>query len=195
MTMDRIHFACFFYRWQQLLGIHLDQDIVGLIYDYYERSLENYTLLELIGALKERGIKITCPWNKRAIIKMISEEKLIIPPKYQDIEGAKAAYRYNCIYVFPTVNTRRCIDNLFVKYKSDYSAFRFQERDVIQFADGTAYNIAIKRVQDVLSVQLTNTNNICDEMYLDAEQFINMLESDDITILQNVHQGHFIQDI
>lgn len=54
MTLDRISFACFFERWQELLGISLHPDIVGAIYEHYE----SYSLLKLIRGFKEKVFEI-----------------------------------------------------------------------------------------------------------------------------------------
>lgn len=50
----------------------------------------------------------------------------------------------------------------------------------------------LRKTVDVLSVCLTNRNDKDDEMFLDASQFVCMLEYYDVMILQNVNKCYFI---
>jgi hypothetical protein len=46
--MDSIEFACILYEVQKQLHIGIDSDLVCKMFEHYEGSYENYTLLELI---------------------------------------------------------------------------------------------------------------------------------------------------
>jgi uncharacterized protein YbaR (Trm112 family) len=121
--MDAIEFACVFEEITKSLKIELDSDIAGNIFDMYENTYENYTLLELIGLLREGNHEITCPWNKNALIKMIKEKKIDIPEKKEHMQPT----------VWKHYRIRRSLDVIDTKY------LEFYEGSIIQDPSGQIY--------------------------------------------------------
>jgi len=186
--MDAIEFACFFQRLQKSIGIYIDSDIVGKIYDYYEGKYENYTLLELIYELHNSRVQIDCPWNKKELIKMIKERKLNIPVKHTPTKKTQWEH-YNARQIFDT-------------HRSDYiyvydCNFEFGRRDVIKLGNTKTYSINIERVEgrfmDIIFVHLMNLYEH-EEISMSAREFMHMIDSDDVTILQNMDKCHFMKD-
>jgi len=182
--MEPIEFACIFTDITKKLSIEIDIDIIAKIYDIYEGSYENYTLLELINLVEIE--KINCPWNKKAIIKTIKNKKLNIPKKYEEIEPTKWIYyekSNNIDYIYLD-----CI------YTNTY--FKFYEGDIIQLSNGyilkllniIKLNYNVKQFTHLYFMNININKKIC----ILAEDFINMLDNDDITILQNLDRCYFI---
>jgi acyl carrier protein len=87
LCLDSLEFACLLDEIQKCLHINIDSDIVCKIFEYYEGSYENYTLLELIDELTLSRIQILCSWNKKEIIRMIEEFDINIPKKYLQMQN------------------------------------------------------------------------------------------------------------
>jgi hypothetical protein len=68
MAMNAATVTCILIELAKLENVELSSDITKTIYETYEGSYENYTLLELICILNKREFHVTCPWNKKAII-------------------------------------------------------------------------------------------------------------------------------
>ena len=76
-SMDKLEFACFFARLQKTLNVHIDSDIVSIIYTEYIRTyFDKYTLFQLISMLDAKEIWIGTILSKKAIINRIETNKL-----------------------------------------------------------------------------------------------------------------------
>jgi hypothetical protein len=53
----RIEFVCFLERFQKKIDVRINTDIVSKIYDLYDGTYENYTLLELILIINQFHFK------------------------------------------------------------------------------------------------------------------------------------------
>lgn len=123
--MNAIEFACTVDEIAKRLKVEFDSDLVGKIYDIYEVSYENYTLLELIGLLNQKNIEITCPWNKKAIIQMISEKNISLPIKKGEIEPTKWEH----------YRVRKSLDVI------ETANMEFYDGSIIEMPDGQPYMI------------------------------------------------------
>jgi hypothetical protein len=161
----------------------------------FDGPYENYTLIELIHILKEKNIEITCSWNKNAIIEMIKtdEQKFDIPKKYVPLQPSTWKYDRHRI----TADSFR-YDYLTVTSDSYGAFFEFTEYDLIKLATGKIYEIEITKEQEYQRVIGEDTEtfvdiiyvcmyciNTCEEKYFYAEEFVNMLDYEDVTIIRN----------
>jgi hypothetical protein len=190
--MEPIEFACVLDEITKKLAIKIDSDIIGKIYDIYEGSYENYTLLELINLLEIE--RITCSWNKKTIIETIKNHKLNIAKKYEPIEPTE----WIC-------HERRCslgsihIDCIY----TDKTYFEFNEGDMFQISNGNIYiiddiqkseddynyeqdqeTLELDSPKEIVHIYLRNINTE-EQICIYAEDFIYTLDYHDITILQN----------
>jgi hypothetical protein len=156
---------------------------------------ENYTLIELIYILKEKNIEITCYWNKNAIIEMIKkdEQKFGIPKRYEPLQASNWAYERHRI----TADSFR-YDYLTVTSNLYGAFFEFTQNDLIRLSDGNIYEIEITKEQeyqyvigedsdiyvDIIYVRLFRIET-AEEKYFYAEEFVNMLDYEDLTIVRN----------
>ena len=193
--MDATEFACTLEGTTKSLNIEIDSDIVGKMFNAYEKTQENYTLLELIGLLHTHKIKITCPWNKKALIKMIEENNIHIPVKHEPITPTK----------WDHYRVRRSLDVI----KTEY--MEFYEGSIIQMPDGKAYTI--------IDVYLEKEELISDDLPIDEdssyrkiiiiyfqdvetkeessiyiEDFMHALDFEDTTILQDRNREYFMNE-
>ena len=191
--MEAIEFACVMDKLSKSLKIDLDPDLVGEIHSIYEGSYENYTLLELIGLLRKNKIKITCAWNKKAIIAFIEENKYNIPKKYEPMEPTKWEH----------YRIRRSLDVI------DTENIEFYEGSMVKMPDGEDYLIDVNKWGELISEDLDQTDpdswvdviyvyleNIKtkEEICMYAEEFIECLDYEDVTILQDRNTGYFLND-
>ena len=188
--MDATEFACFFERLQKEQKTEIDSDIIGKIFDYYEYSHENYTLLELIGLLdRELKIDITCPWNKKEIIKMIEKENLNIPKKKEAMEPTEWTH----------YRVRKSLDVIETKY------MEFYDGSIVQFPDGDPYHIEfIDRDyikinadnEEEKEIVIINWMNLAtnEQFEMNAEEFIYMLDNEDVTILQDRNRAMYMNE-
>ncbi len=172
--MDAIEFACFFERFQKSIGCHIDPDIVGETYGYYEASYDNYTLLELISMLSMKRVTIDCAFNKKAMIEMIEKKGIDIPKRKEAMKPTtwylEEGMRYNYIFIN---------DMYFAFYEGDI--FKTQEGIVWELVD-----IQTERDEDAYQnevymyfVNKDNGNHIC----IPVDEFIYSLDYDDTTII------------
>jgi hypothetical protein len=179
--IKKINFACFFERLQKKLNIKIDSDIVSKIYDIYDGTYENYTLLELIKILLENNIRITCPWNKKMIIEMIisQDNKTYIPKKYESIKSS----------------------NWILKKSEEYSLqlnnyITISNHDIIKFSNGCEYEIMIIKEEHndnddcKIYVYLLNLH-INQEICYYPKTLVNILDYEDITIITNKDKNLF----
>lgn len=193
--MDAIEFACVMEEIVTSLKVEIDTELVGKIYEQYDAPYENYTLLELITLLKKMKIDITCPWNKKEIIKMIHEKNLKVQKKHEEIEPT----------VWRHYRVRKSLDVIEMRD----TPFEFYEGCIIGLPDGEIYNLDVYKTEelicdelpeddansyeDVVYVILRNRKSL-EEITLPAQEFINMLDFDDVTILQNTGCNHFMSE-
>lgn len=179
--IKKIEFACFFERLQKKLDIRINSDIVEKIYDIYDGTYENYTLLELIKILLENNIRITCPWNKKMIIEMIksNNNEIYIPKKYEPMKPSKWT----------------------LKKSEDYSLqfnnfFTISNHDIIKFSNGHEYEIMIIKEEQndnddgKIYIYLFNLNNNQEICYY-QKTIVNILDYEDITIITNKDKNLF----
>jgi hypothetical protein len=165
--MNAIEFACFFERLQKSIGYQIDSDIVGQIFDYYEGSYENYTLLELISMLSRKNIKIDCAFNKKAIIEMIEQQEIDIPKQYEAMQPTswwmEEGGRYN--YIF--------IPNMY---------FAFYEGDIFKTQGGMVWELDhIESYEEGIYDEFQSIDEEPDEYLVVVYMyFINKLTGDDI---------------
>lgn len=192
--MNAIEFNCVINEITKKLGIQMDADLVGKIYDIYEGTYDNYTLLELIGLLEKYNIEITCPWNKRAIIKMIEDQKLDIPKKYEPMQPT----------TFQHYRVRRSLDILNTRY------MEFYDGCIVQTPDGQAQKILFLQSEEELisddldpyqgssykSTIFIYFENMAtkEETEMTAKEFIWKLDNLDCTILQDQNRQYFMNE-
>lgn len=188
--MNAIEFACFFERLQKSIGYQIDSVIVGQIFDYYEGSYENYTLLELISMLSSKDITIDCAFNKKAIIEMIEQQKIDIPKRYEDIQPTswwmEEGGRYNYIFI-PNM--------YFAFYEGDI--FKTQGGMVWELDHIESYEEGIydefqsideepEEYQNVVYMYFINKDT-GDDICVQADDFIYSLDYEDTTIVYNTN--------
>jgi hypothetical protein len=174
----RIDFACLLERLQKKLNIVIDSDIVSKIYDIYDGTYENYTLLELINKLLENNIRITCPWNKKMIIEMIKTEGLYIPRKYEPMEPTNWELK---------ISTDCCL--------KCNNCITISNHDIIQSSYGNVYEIIIVQNKDdddddKVCIFLFNLNNDQEGCFY-PKTLVNILDYEDITIITNKDKGMY----
>jgi hypothetical protein len=154
-----------------------NSNIMSVSEDY-----ENYTLLELIELVHITQNDITCPFNKRAIIKMIKDKKLDIPRKTGPMHPTQWQHQ-NLRTTLDIIQTVVC---------------DFYEGCLIQLEDGNIYRIDVceerrlidGNTEDVLYVYLFKYVPGLEEQMneyearMTADRFIHMIDNDDITLLQ-----------
>jgi hypothetical protein len=156
----------------------------------YAGPYENYTLIELLHILKEKNIETTCYWNKNAIIEMIKsdEQKFNIPKKYEPLQPSTWKYDRHRI----TVDSFR-YDYLIVTSDSYNASFEFTQNDLIKLIDGKIYEIEITKDMELINANIYVDTiyvyiyciDTAEEKYFYAEEFIKMLDYEDVTIIRN----------
>jgi hypothetical protein len=179
--IKKIEFACFFERLQKKLDIRINSDIVSKIYDIYDGTYENYTLLELISILLENNIRITCPWNKKIIIEMIisQDNKTYIQKKYEPMKPSKCTLKKS------------------QEYSLQFNDFiTISNHDIIKFSNGNEYEIMIIKEEQndnddcKIYVFLFNLN-INQEICYYPKTLASILDYEDITIITNKDKNLF----
>lgn len=183
--MKAIEFACVIEDITKSLEIQMDTDLVAKIFDIYEGSYENYTLLELLYLLREGNHEITVPWNKKAIIEMIEEKNLDIPKKTEPMEPTKwehCSVRENLEHY----RTRECYDEIITPfmvfsdevYFNNYNNYFIDPYGNIQ----CLVEICKDTEEDVVLMYFENIEtNTQSTMYV--EDFIWSIDNEDVTIL------------
>ncbi len=168
--MNPIEFACFFEKFQRSIGHTIDTDIVGKIYEYYEDTYDNYTLLELISILSIKNITIDCEFNKKSIIKMIKTKNIDIPTHHGTMKPTswwmEEGERYN--YIF-----------------APKMYFAFYEGDIFKTQEGIVWELMeiLQEIGETLMYfkNKDNGNEIC----ILADDFMYSLDYHDTTIIYN----------
>lgn len=207
--MDADEFACIMEGVTKSLNIDIDSDIVSNIYDEYRGSYENYTLFELIKLLQNsKEYTEQFPFNKNEIIKIIKENNLDIPPKYEPLEPTKWGH----------YRIRRSLDVI------DADSVEFYDGSIVKYPDGQVYLIdCINTTSMLVSDDITNIEDIKSEssecyyvhdnkIYKEilvvcfenvdtkekcemlAEDFMYDMDYEDITIVQDRNRGIFMNE-
>ena len=172
--MEALEFACFFERLQKSLKIQIDSDIVGRMYDIYEGSYDNYTLLELISLMEINKIKTDSnKVSKKSLIQQIKDQNLDLPKKYEPsapstnwfIAGGKKSTNYNN-YI--------CIE--------DHDII-IDEGSKITMTDNITYRIehmsSFKNDEDYIHLRDLETRQT---FWMYVEEFINILDTEDVAL-------------
>ena len=154
--------------------------------NFFDGPYENYTLIELLHILKEKKIDITCPWNKKMIIEMIKtdEQKFNIPKKYEPLVPSSWNFDKH------RITTDSYIDEYLIVLSYLYNAsLKFKYNDLIKLSDGNIYIIEFVRDVEFSNVDIMYVymycNNTGEEKYVYEDEFVKMLDYDDITIIRN----------
>ena len=187
--MEATQFACVMEEISKSLNIDMDADLTAKIFDLYEFSYDNYTLLELLYLLRKKKYEITVPWNKKAIIEMIEDKNLDIPKKTEPMEPTKWEH-YSIRENLKHYRTRRCfdvIDTTFMDFEDDTSNIIFQDpygnkQQLIQIC---------KEDEEIIIMYFENTETkIGTQMYV--EDFIWSIDNENVTILQHIDYGKYL---
>lgn len=185
--MEAIEFACVIDEITKSLDIEIDTDLVAKIFDIYQGSYENYTLFELLYLLRKGNHEITVPWNKKAIIKMITEKNLDIPKKMEQMEPTKWEH----------YRIRRSLDVINIID----SCMDFDDNGFNIFQDGMGNihkleSICMEEDENEEEVLVMYFENIQDNStsILEVDDFIWSMDNDDITILQYVSCEKFLNE-
>ena len=154
--------------------------------NFFDGPYENYTLIELLHILKEKKIDITCPWNKKMIIEMIKtdEQNFNIPKKYEPLVPSSWNFDKH------RITTHSYIDEYLIVLSYLYNAsLKFKYNDLIKLSDGNIYIIEFVRDVEFSNVDIMYVymycNNTGEEKYVYEDEFVKMLDYDDITIIRN----------
>jgi hypothetical protein len=173
---DPTTIMCILTEMAKLENVELPNDIGEMIYEKYEESYKNYTLLELIRTVHMSGYTITCAWNKLDIIDMIEQNGYNVPIKKEEM--VRTSWEHYRI--------RHSLDVLETQYCG------FSEGDKIQLENGIIYDISVEEHQVISS-----ENNVEYEVYVvlssyegetisvTAQEMMDMLDYDDVTIVQS----------
>jgi hypothetical protein len=199
--MDAINFACVMEEISKSLNTNIDAELTAKIYDIYEGSYENYTLLELIHLLRMKKYEITVPWNKKAIIKMIQDNNLDIPKKYEPMEPTKwEHYRVRkSLDVISILNT--CIEfddcgfNIFQDSEGNMHRLEHICRELVEDEEYEDEGKDTYDIEDneVMVMYFANIENQT-ESRLEVEDFIWSLDNEDITIVQYESFDKFLNE-
>ena len=187
--MEAIEFACVINEITNTLQIELDSDLAAKMFDIYEGSYENYTLLELIGMLHQPKHEITVPWNKKELIKMIEDKKLDIPKRYEPAEPTKWKH----------YRIRKSIDVIqtpYLEFQDEGCIFQDPEGKIYELVCTTRDIEGDYDADDYEEVFLMWFHNIDtkEETCMYVEDFIWSLDNEDVTILQNAQYGKYLND-
>lgn len=191
--MDAVEFACFLERLQRSIGVSLDSELTARIYEQYEISYDNYTFFELFELLKDKGINITCKYNKKSLIEFIRYNNIDIPQKDGPMKPSEWKH----------IRYRKSLDCIDVSY------FEFSDGDIIRLPDNSLHEIYIHKwgelisedlpvddpdsYKDVVYVYLTDMETQ-EEHRLYAEEFIEILDEDDVTIEQCINCYYYMNE-
>jgi hypothetical protein len=186
--MDAINFACVMEQISKSLN--------------YEGSYENYTLLELIHLLRIKKYEITVAWNKKAIIKMIQDNNLDIPEKYEPMEPTKwEHYRIrkslDVISILDThIEFDDCGFNIFQDSKGNMHRLVHICRELVEdkeYKDEGEQDTYDTEDNEVMVMYFENIENQT-ESRLEVEDFIWSLDNEDITIIQYESFDKFLNE-
>lgn len=189
--LNNEHEICYYPK--TLVSI-LDNEDVTIITNkdknLFEGPYNNYTLIDLLHILKEKKIDIAYYWNKNAIIEMIKtdEQKFNIPKKYEPLIPSNWKFDKHRI----TIDSFRD-DYLLVSSNTYDVSFEFRQNDLIRLSDGNIYIIEFEKDVEFINVNMyidimfvyIYCNDTGEEKYFYGDEFVNMLDSEDVTIIRN----------
>ena len=156
----------------------------------FEGPYNNYTLIDLLHILKEKKIDSAYYWNKNAIIEMIKtdEQKFNIPKKYEPLISSNWKFDKHRI----TIDSFRD-DYLLVSSNTYDVSFEFRQNDLIRLSDGNIYIIEFEKDIEFININMyidimfvyMYCNDTGEEKYFYGDEFVNMLDSEDVTIIRN----------
>lgn len=180
--MEALEFACVFEEITEKLGTKLDSDIAAKIFEMYEVSYENYTLVELLHLLRNYDIQDVA-WNKKALIKMIEDKNLPIPEKKEAMEPTKWEH----------YRIRKSLDVINVKY------LEFYDGSIIQDPSGIIYmlefiNRDLDENEEEIIIMCFQNMETKEQLIMNAEDFMWSIDNEDVTILQDRNYKKFMND-
>jgi hypothetical protein len=190
--MEAIEFACVLTEITKSLNIELDSDLVGKIFEIYEHSYENYTLLELMGLVRNAGHEITCDWNKKALVQLIKEKNLDIPERREEMQLSEWRH-YRIRKSLDVLEVRSTLDTMKSK------TLEFYDGSIIQDPSGQIYLLKFINKEyisdDEIGIVMYFKNmETKEEIEMYAEDFVWSLDNEDVTILQDRNNDKFMNE-
>lgn len=187
--MEAIEFACVIDEITKSFKIEMDSEIAGKMFDIYEGSYDNYTLLQLIAMLRKAKHEITVPWNKKALIKMIEDKKLDIPKRYEDMEET----------IWDHYRIRKSIDVIqtpCMEFNDEGCIFQdprgnIQELVLISQEIEGDYEADNYEIVYLMCFENIHTKT---ETCMYVEDFIWSLDNENVTIVQNPQYGKYLSN-
>ncbi len=183
--MDKITFACMLDELQKHLNVHLDSDIISIIYkEYIVTFYHKYTLFQLISMMDMKDKYIACHLNKKAILKLIYHREYIFPDKNRYDEDEKTQWSvFNIKYLdykhYPHVSH---ISMNIISIDNTCCRTEIMQGDSITVR-GNTYKI--HEIIDNKNMILLNCgDNSQNEMPIGI--FIKMMDEEDVTIETNI---------
>lgn len=111
IMFDRLHFCCLLNAIQNKLYVHLDSDIIYMIYyAYVFPTYSEYSIFELISMLDARNIYMDCTLNKQAILQFMKHKQIEIPMCLQAKPIDWCVYDNNAMNIYNTIRGNVCIN-------------------------------------------------------------------------------------
>lgn len=145
-------------------------------------TYENYTLLELISIMENTEYRRMCPWNKKAIIEFIEQNKMDIPKKIGKLEPTQW-HHYSTTQGEGVLCTPMC---------------KFYDGCAILLQDGTVYDIEMREaIADdddiVICVDLMGDYEEQDK-HMRGDEFVYILDYEDITLIQVRDLDYYVSE-
>ena len=180
--MEALEFACVFEEITNKLGTKLDSDLVAKIFEKYEGSYENYTLVELLHLLRNYEID-NVPWNKKALIKLIKDKNLPIPEKKEAMQPTKWEH----------YRIRKSLDVIKAKY------LEFYDGSIIQDPSGIIYMLEfidrdLDENEEEIIIMCFQNMETKEQLIMNAEDFMWSIDNEDVTILQDRNYQKFMNN-
>lgn len=178
--MDKIEFACFLTRLQNVLNVHIEPDIVAMMYKEYIRTyFEKYTLFQLISMLDKH--KVYMPkLNKKAIL---LNQELDMECKLADRYSAPNTTTwgvYNMKYIdYTAIPYSRNISENIICVTNSGARTELMIGDVFQINND---NCVIFKIPNDTHITLFLKN---EETNMSIAEFMQMLDKEDVTIKRN----------
>lgn len=156
---------------------------------------DKFTLMHLIHILEVNDIPIECDWNKESILKMM-----------ESIDTNSLEYTCNSEsnYKSTYISDDKSIISIKIEWDTNDNErmcgyFSFVDGDVITLPDSDdRYNISII-YDDYGGYYEPDVNVYCESLEISrllskmtAEDFVHMLENDEITIVQNIMKSKYM---
>jgi hypothetical protein len=187
--MEAIEFACVIDEITKSFKIEMDSEIAGKMFDIYEGSYDNYTLLQLIAMLRKAKYENTVPWNKKALIKMIEDKKLDIPKRYEDMEET----------IWDHYRIHKSIDviqTLCMEFNDEGCIFqdpRGNIQELVLISQEIEGDYEADNYEIVYLMWFENMHTKT-ETCMYVEDFIWSLDNENVTIVQNPQYGKYLSN-